>query len=44
MVIKRRMSRFAGIDNPSTLPNNLMLLGDAKQFVGDIVRELSGGQ
>ncbi|MGA2376907.1 MAG: NAD(P)(+) transhydrogenase (Re/Si-specific) subunit beta [Candidatus Sulfotelmatobacter sp.] len=45
MVIKRSMSPgFAGIDNPLYyLPNTLMLFGDAKQFVGGIVREVSGG-
>jgi NAD(P) transhydrogenase subunit beta len=45
MVIKRSMNPgFAGIDNPLYyLPNTLMLFGDAKQFVGSIVRELSGG-
>ena len=45
MVIKRSMNPgFAGIDNPLYyLDQTLMLFGDAKGFVGDIVRELSGG-
>jgi NAD(P) transhydrogenase subunit beta len=44
MVIKRSMNPgFAGIDNPSYyIDRTLMLFGDAKAFVGDIVRELSG--
>ncbi len=45
MVIKRSLSPgFAGIDNPLYyLDKTLMLFGDAKTFVGDIVRELTGG-
>ena len=44
MVIKRSMAPgFAGIENPLYyLDNNLMLFGDAKAFVGNIVKELSG--
>jgi NAD(P) transhydrogenase subunit beta len=44
MVIKRSMNPgFAGIDNELYyLDKTLMLFGDAKSFVGDIVKELSG--
>jgi NAD(P) transhydrogenase subunit beta len=45
MVIKRSMGAgFAGIENPLYyLDKTLMLFGDAKSFVGSIVRELGGG-
>ena len=46
MVIKRSMAAgFAGIDNPLYyLDKTLMLFGDARSFVGAIVRELTGGE
>jgi NAD(P) transhydrogenase subunit beta len=45
MVIKRSLNPgFAGIDNPLYyMDKTLMLFGDAKSFVGEIVRELQGG-
>jgi H+-translocating NAD(P) transhydrogenase subunit beta len=44
-VIKRGVgARFAGIENLLYfLDETLMLFGDAKGFVGNVVRELGGG-
>jgi NAD(P) transhydrogenase subunit beta len=46
MVIKRSLAPgFAGIDNELYyLDRTLMLFGDAKSFVGEIVKELAGDQ
>ncbi|HEV2388032.1 MAG TPA: NAD(P)(+) transhydrogenase (Re/Si-specific) subunit beta [Candidatus Acidoferrales bacterium] len=46
MVIKRSLNPgFAGIDNPLYyMDKTLMLFGDAKSFVGEIVRELGHSQ
>jgi NAD(P) transhydrogenase subunit beta len=45
MVIKRSMSPgFAGIDNPLYyVDRTLMLFGDARAFLGEIVRQFTGG-
>ena len=44
MVIKRSMSPgFAGIDNELYyMGRTMMLFGDAKAFVGELVKELTG--
>jgi NAD(P) transhydrogenase subunit beta len=45
MVIKRSMNPgFAGIDNELYyMDKTMMLFGDAKGYVGDMVKELAGG-
>jgi NAD(P) transhydrogenase subunit beta len=45
MVVKRSMGAgFAGIENPLYyMDKTLKLFGDAKNFVGAIVRESAGG-
>jgi NAD(P) transhydrogenase subunit beta len=45
MVIKRSMNPgFAGIDNELYyMDRTLMIFGDAKQVVGDLVKALTGG-
>ena len=45
VVMKRDMgSGYADVPNPMFYKsNNKMLFGDAKAFVGNIVRELTGG-
>jgi NAD(P) transhydrogenase subunit beta len=44
LAIKRSMNPgFAGIDNDLYYANNtLMLFGDAKAVIGDVVKQLSG--
>jgi len=44
IAIKRSMNPgFAGIDNDLYYaPNTLMLFGDAKQVIGDVVKQLTG--
>ncbi len=46
MVIKRSLSPgFAGIDNELYyMDKTMMLFGDAKSFVGDLVKELAGSR
>jgi NAD(P) transhydrogenase subunit beta len=44
IVLKRSMNPgFAGIENDLYFANNtLMLFGDAKQVIGDVVKQLTG--